>query len=136
MPEPLASGLHMASMRDLYTKLTGKSPGQLTSLAETCPASRLPLLMLAPVVVAYEHALTSDAGKGIWRTDRQTSSLRPVAGRYLAFLATAGYQLSGIEQAVADDATWPGDPAPQAASETAANHQPGLPGQPAVAGAV
>jgi hypothetical protein len=112
MPEPLASGLHTAKMRDLVPGLAGKTPGRLTELARTCPAARLPLLTLTPVVITCEHALTSDTGTNIWRTGQHTSAIRPAAGSYLAFLSSLGYQLSSIGQAVAEGTIWEGEPAP------------------------
>jgi hypothetical protein len=45
--------------------------------------------------------------------DIEILALRPreQAGRYLAFLSSLGYPLSGIEQAVPDGTTWTGDKA-------------------------
>jgi hypothetical protein len=48
-------------------------------------------------------------GRNTWRTDRYSPCPRREAGRYLAFLASLGYQLSVIEQAVADDRPYTGD---------------------------
>src|ERR1017187_6320106 len=65
-----------------------------------------PLLALGRVVTAYEQAM-SDANP--WRTDRYAPCPRPDASRYLTFLASVGYQLASIEQALADDVPWAGD---------------------------
>ena len=73
--------------------------------------ARLPLLMLAPIAVAYEGEMTgADATRrATWRTDRYSPCPRKDAGRYLAFLASLGYQPSAIEQAVADGVPYTGD---------------------------
>jgi ParB family chromosome partitioning protein len=68
--------------------------------------------MLGPIVTAYEHAMTEGEGRNTWRTDRYSPCPRREASRYLTFLASIGYQLSGIEQAVADDVPWTGDEDP------------------------
>ena len=74
-------------------------------------ASRLPLLMLAPIITAYEEAMTEGEGKNTWRTDRYSPCPRQEAGRYLTFLAGIGYQISDIEKAVADGTSYEGDTA-------------------------
>ena len=48
-------------------------------------------------------------GKNTWRPDRYSPCPRNQAGRYLAFLASLGYQLSDIEQVVAGGASYAGD---------------------------
>ena len=65
--------------------------------------------MLGPIVTAYEQAMTEGEGKNTWRTDRYSPCPRREAGAYLAFLASIGYQLSAIEQALADDTPYTGD---------------------------
>jgi ParB family transcriptional regulator, chromosome partitioning protein len=114
MPEPLRSGLAAAPGRELFAKLTGQRASRLAEGCETATAGRLPLLMLAPVVTAYENAMTEGEGRNTWRTDRYSPCPRAEAGRYLAFLGSLGYELSGIEQAVVDGIGWtdapPGDP--------------------------
>jgi len=72
-------------------------------------AGRLPLLMLGPIVTAYEHAMTDGEGRNTWRTDRYSPCPRTEAAGYLRFLASIGYPLSGIEQAVADLTPYTGD---------------------------
>ena len=54
--------------------------------------------MLAPIATTYEQAMTEGEGKNTWRTDRYSPCPRREAGRYLAFLASIGYQLADIEQ--------------------------------------
>jgi hypothetical protein len=76
---------------------------------DTATTGRLTVAMLAPVVTAYEHAMTSGEGRNTWRTDRYSPCPRARAGQYLAFLASLGYQPSDIEQAVADSVSWTGD---------------------------
>ena len=68
--------------------------------------------MLAPIVTAYEQAMTEGEGKNTWRPDRYSPCPRNEAGRYLAFLASLGYQLSDIEQAVANGISYTGDTPP------------------------
>ena len=66
--------------------------------------------MLAPIAAAYEDAMTgTEAARSTWRADRYSPCPRPDAGRYLAFLASIGYQLTVIEQAVADGVPYTGD---------------------------
>ncbi|MGH3155605.1 MAG: ParB/RepB/Spo0J family partition protein [Streptosporangiaceae bacterium] len=114
MPEPLRSGLAAAPGRELLTQITGQSASRLAEGCDTAKTGRLPLLMLAPVVTAYEHAMTEGEGRNVWRTDRYAPCPRAEAGGYLAFLASLGYELSGIEQAIVDGIPWtdapPGDP--------------------------
>jgi ParB family chromosome partitioning protein len=68
--------------------------------------------MLAPIATTYEQAMTEGEGKNTWRTDRYSPCPRPEAGRYLAFLASIGYQLADIEQAVAGNVPYAGDTPP------------------------
>jgi ParB family transcriptional regulator, chromosome partitioning protein len=66
--------------------------------------------MLALVAAAYEGAMSgTEAARSTWRTDRYSPCPRPDAGRYLAFLASIGYHLTVIEQAVADGVPYTGD---------------------------
>jgi ParB family chromosome partitioning protein len=110
MPEPLRLGLAAAPAGPLFTDITGLRADQAAEGCETCPAVRLPLLMLAPVAAAYEGAMSgTDASRSTWRADRYSPCPRPDAGRYLAFLASIGYQLSVIERAVADGVPYTGD---------------------------
>jgi len=70
--------------------------------------------MLGPLVTAYEQAMSEGDGKNTWRTDRYAPCPRRDAGRYLAFLASAGYQLSIIEECLVDDVPYTGDTPPTA----------------------
>jgi ParB/RepB/Spo0J family partition protein len=109
MPDPLRAGLATAHIRVLFAELTGQPAGQWVEACGTATAARLPLLMLAPIATAYEQAMTEGEGRNTWRLDRYSPCPRHDAGRYLTFLASLGYQLSGIEQAVAAGEPWHGD---------------------------
>jgi ParB family transcriptional regulator, chromosome partitioning protein len=111
MPAPLAAELPQARFRDeLFREVTGSSPQQLSEACQAAKPGRLALLQFAVVAVAYEQAIThGDAGRSTWREDRFAARPREQAGRYLAFLSSLGYPLSGIEQAVAGGIAWTGD---------------------------
>ncbi len=110
MPEPLPLGLAATPVSPVFTDVTGLHADQAAGGCDTCPAVRLPLLMLAPIAAAYEGAMSgTEASRGTWRADRYSPCPRPDAGRYLAFLASIGYHLSVIEQAVADGVPYTGD---------------------------
>ena len=110
MPEPLRLGLAAAPASPLFTDVTGLDADQAAEGCDTCPAVRLPLLMLAPIAAAYEGVMSgTEASRSTWRADRYSPCPRPDAGRYLAFLASIGYHLSVIEQAVADGVPYAGD---------------------------
>jgi ParB family chromosome partitioning protein len=109
MPDPLRSGLASAPGRLLFSEITGRSAASWLEICDTTPAARLPLLMLATIVTAYEQSMTEGEGKNTWRTDRYAPCPRREAGCYLSFLASVGYQLSAIEQALADDLPYTGD---------------------------
>ena len=111
MPAPLSIELPQARLREeLFREVTGASPQQLAGACQTAKPGRLALLQFAVVAVAYEHAIThGDAGRSTWREDRYAARPREQAGRYLAFLHSLGYPLSGIEQAIADGIAWTGD---------------------------
>jgi len=114
MPEPLRLGLAAAPASPLFTDVTGLHADQAADGCDTCPAVRLPLLMLAPIATAYEGAMSgTEAARSTWRADRYSPCPRPDAGRYLAFLASIGYQLTVIEQAVADGVPYTGDTPPE-----------------------
>ena len=112
MPDPLRSGLAAAHSRPLFAEITGKTADAWEEACGTVAAGRLPLLMLAPIATAYEQAMTEGEGKNTWRTDRYSPCPRREAGRYFAFLASIGYQLADIEQAVADSVPYAGDTPP------------------------
>ena len=110
MPEPLPLGLAATPVSPVFTDVTGLHADQAAGGCDTCPAVRLPLLMLAPIAAAYEGAMSgTEAARSTWRADRYSPCPRPDAGQYLAFLASIGYQLSVIEQAVADGVPYAGD---------------------------
>jgi ParB family chromosome partitioning protein len=112
MPEPLRLGLSGAHGTPLFDQIAGHTDHALRESVATCPAARLPLLMLAPIAVAYESEMYgADAGRrSTWRQDRYSPCSRTEAGGYLAFLASLGYQLSPIEQAVVSGEPYTGDP--------------------------
>jgi ParB family transcriptional regulator, chromosome partitioning protein len=112
MPDPLRQGLSPAHSRLLFSELTGQSAARWLEACDTTPAGRLPLLMLGPIAVAYEQAMTEGEGKNTWRPDRYSPCPRLEAGRYLALLASIGYELSDIEQAVAGGMPYTGDTPP------------------------
>jgi ParB family chromosome partitioning protein len=136
VPEPLHSGLAQAWSRSLFTDLAGGRTAQdLAGAASTCPPGQLPLLMLVPVAAAYEQAMTEgEQAKATWREGRFSPCPRDRAGQWLTFLASLGYQLSGIEQAVADGTAWAGDDTPGTgtaggSSPAAGDGQPGTDGE-------
>jgi ParB family transcriptional regulator, chromosome partitioning protein len=112
MPDPVRSGLAAAPGRLLFSEITGHYAEQWLQTCDMAPAGRLPLLMLGPIVTAYEQAMTEGEGKNTWRTDRYSPCPRREAAAYLAFLASIGYQLSLIEQALVNDTPYTGDTAP------------------------
>ncbi len=112
MPDPLRQGLSPAHSRLLFSELTGQSAARWLEACDTTPAGRLPLLMLGPIVTAYEQAMTEGEDKNTWRLDRYSPCPRQEAGRYLVFLASIGYELSAIEQAVASGIPYAGDTPP------------------------
>ena len=109
MPDPLRSGMASAPSRLLFSEITGRSAAGWLETCDTTPAGRLPLLMLGTIITAYEQSMTEGEGKSTWRTDRYAPCPRREAGCYLSFLASIGYQLSAIEQALADDIPYTGD---------------------------
>jgi ParB family chromosome partitioning protein len=110
MPEPLRPSLASARHRVSFTEITRQSADNWLEICGTTAAARLPLLMLAPIVVTYEHAMTENEGRNTWRTDgRYSPCPRAQAGEYLAFLASVGHTLTPIEQAVTDGVAWTGD---------------------------
>jgi ParB family transcriptional regulator, chromosome partitioning protein len=58
MPDPLRSGMAGSPSRLLFSEITGRSAASWLEICETTPAARLPLLMLATIVTAYEQAMT------------------------------------------------------------------------------
>jgi ParB family transcriptional regulator, chromosome partitioning protein len=110
MPEPVRTGLSMAPGRMSFTEITRQDAAKWLEICGTTAGARLPLLMLGPIAVTYEYAMTQNEGRNTWRTDgRYSPCPRTQAGEYLAFLASIGHQLTPIEQAVADGTAWTGD---------------------------
>lgn len=113
MPPPLCSGLAIAHSRPLFEELTRQRADNWLEICDTTTAARLPLLILGPLITAYEQAMSEGEGKNTWRTGRYSPCPRRDAGRYLKFLASAGYELSPIEQALADNVPYTGDTPPR-----------------------
>ncbi len=109
MPDPLRSGLASAHSLASLSEVTGRDDRDWAEICDTAAAGRLPLVMLAPVVTAYEHAMSDGEGKNTWRADRYSPCPREQAAGYLRVLASIGYQMSAIEQAVADLAAYTGE---------------------------
>ena len=112
MPDPVRSGLAAAPGRVLFSEITGQPAASWLEACDTVAAGRVPLLMLGPIVTAFEQAMTEGEGRNTWRLDRYSPCPRDEAGRYLAFLGTLGYQLSDIERAVAGGEPYTGDTPP------------------------
>jgi len=125
MPDPLRSGLAGAHHRVLFTEITGQPADKWEGACDTAAAARLPLLMLAPIVTAYEQAMTEGEGKNTWRPDRYSPCPRSQAGRYLTFLVSLGYELSDIEQAVVDSVPYVGDATPDDSLSGSPDEEPG-----------
>jgi len=124
MPDPLRSGLAAAHSMVSFTEITGRGDRDWLEICDTAPAGRVPLVMLGPIAAAYEHAMTDGEGRNTWRTDRYSPCPRTEAAGYLRFLASIGYPLSGIEQAVADLTAYTGE-APAGDPITGGPDQPG-----------
>jgi ParB family transcriptional regulator, chromosome partitioning protein len=109
MPVPLHRGLVTAPTRQLFAEITRQDATGWLEICDTTTPARLPLLILAPMVTAYELAMTEAEGRNTWRTDRYSPCPREDAAAYLKFLAAAGYELSAIERAVAEGVPYTGD---------------------------
>ena len=120
MPQALRDALTRAPNSQMFRELTGGSMRPDT--ADAWPSGRLPLALLAVIATAYEDRMDGDAGRATWRTDQRfTQCNRDEAGVYLRFLAAAGYELSPVEQAVADQVPYTGD---QPGDDLAATAEP------------
>ncbi|WP_055483185.1 ParB/RepB/Spo0J family partition protein [Sphaerimonospora mesophila] len=107
MPAPLRDKLTAARHSPLWATLTGNF--SVDSAASVRPG-RLPLLALAPIVVAYEHQMTvPDTARYTWRQDRSGPVGRTDAQGYLSLLAELGYSPTPIEQAIIDGLPYRGD---------------------------
>jgi ParB/RepB/Spo0J family partition protein len=101
MPAPLRDALTHAARTSHFNKITGGNIKH--SETGLWPAGRLPVAILALIAAAYEERMDGDAGRETWRTDRPYPRCpRGDAGTYFLFLNSVGYELSAIEQAVAD----------------------------------
>jgi hypothetical protein len=60
---------------------------------------------------AYEDWMSGDPGKATWRAHRYSPCSREEAGGWFRFLGGTGYELSLIEQAVADGVPYLGEQA-------------------------
>jgi ParB family transcriptional regulator, chromosome partitioning protein len=106
-PGPVRDRLAHATAGPMFHQLTGGAfkAEQIASW----PAGRLPLVPLAAIITAHEEQAEGPTGRATWRTDRQRAYWREDSGAYLRFLAIIGYELSAIEQAVADGVPYTGD---------------------------
>ena len=109
MPAPVRDAITHASRSSLFQEITGGTIRHNENTA-TWPAGRLPIAILAVIAASYEERMDGDQGRFTWRTDRRfTQCPRDDAGAYFRFLASTGYELSPIEQAVADGVPYTGD---------------------------
>jgi ParB family chromosome partitioning protein len=120
MPWALRDALTRAPSSELFRELTGGRPS--AQEISSSPAGRLPLLLLAAIATAYESLMSGDSGKPTWRTDRYSACPRAEAGEYLRFLSSIGYELSDIEQAVADGVPYAGIQPDNTGIASPANH--------------
>src|SRR5579875_3922325 len=112
MPEVLRRLLGSRRSYNVFASVIGRQTEQVVAVISTVAKGRLPLLALAPIVAAYEHALSVENGnEHTWRDSRWSSCPYVEAGRYFIFLASLGYRLSVIEQAVANGVPYTGDTA-------------------------
>jgi ParB family chromosome partitioning protein len=108
MPQALRDAVARAPGSQLFRQITGGAfkPSTIDAWAP----GRLPLALLAVIATAYEDRMDGPEGRKTWRTDqRYTQCDRGEAGFYLRFLASTGYELAPIEQAVADGVPYTGD---------------------------
>jgi ParB family transcriptional regulator, chromosome partitioning protein len=109
MPSPVRDAITRASRSTIFHEITGGTIRHDENTS-TWPAGRLPLAILAVIAASYEERMDGDQGRFTWRTDRRfTQCPRDDAGAYFRFLASTGYELSLIEQAVADGVPYTGD---------------------------
>jgi ParB family chromosome partitioning protein len=103
-PEPLHNA-QQGKVRDMTAGLLGieRADGEaMGKLAHLCGKARLPLIALAAVAAPYEVYACQIKS---WRTDTDPYDRRwrPYAAEWLGVLASFGYTLTPIEQAVVDD---------------------------------
>jgi len=109
MPAPVRDAITHASRSSLFQEITAGTIRHDGNTG-TWSAARLPIAILAVIAASYEERMDGDQGRFTWRTDRRfTQCPRDDAGAYFRFLASVGYELSPIEQAVADGFPYTGD---------------------------
>jgi len=109
MPAPVRDAITHVSRSSLFHEITGGIIRHDENTS-TWPAVRLPIAILAGIAASYEERMDGDSGRFTWRTDRRyTQCPRADAGAYFRFLASVGYELSPIEQAVTDGVPYTGD---------------------------
>ena len=109
MPAPVRDAITHASRSSLFQEITGGTIRHDENTG-TWTAGRLPIAILAVIAASYEERMDGDQGRFTWRTDRRyTQCPRDDAGAYFRFLASVGYELSPIEQAVTDGVPYTGD---------------------------
>jgi ParB family chromosome partitioning protein len=122
MPAPVRDAITHASRSSLFQEITGGIIRHDENTG-TWPAGRLPIAILAVIAASYEERMDGDQGRFTWRTDRRfTQCPRDDAGAYFRFLTSVGYELSPIEQAVADGVPYTGD---QPANDLSADGETG-----------
>jgi len=108
MPAPLRDAITHTARSSHFSEITGGTIKRAET--GTWPAGRLPVAILALIAAAYEERMDGDSGRETWRTDRPYPRCpRDDAGAYFRFLHSVGYELSAIEQAVADQVPYTGD---------------------------
>jgi ParB family transcriptional regulator, chromosome partitioning protein len=109
MPAPVRDAITHASRSSLFQEITGGTIRHDEN-TRTWPTGRLPIAILAVIAASYEERMDGDQGRFTWRTDRRyTQCPRDDAGAYFRFLASVGYELAPIEQAIADGVPYTGD---------------------------
>ena len=109
MRAPVRDAITRASRSSLFQEITGGTIRHDENTG-TWTAGRLPIAILAVIAASYEERMDGDQGRFTWRTDRRfTQCPRDDAGVYFRFLTSVGYELSPIEQAVADGIPYTGD---------------------------
>jgi ParB family chromosome partitioning protein len=136
MPQALRDAITRAPRSQLFDQLTGGTIRPDAAGAWT--TGRLPLALLAVVATAYEDRMDGDAGRATWRTDQRfTQCNREEAGAYLRFLASIGYEMAPVEQAVADGVPYTGDQPGEelnSADEQRGSETARVPGPPGIGG--
>jgi len=83
MPDALRRGLPAAAGRLVFIELTGKPLEAVLRDCETYPLPRVPLLILAPIAIAYESEMAGDgtgATPGAPTSGRRARARRPHGG--------------------------------------------------------